>query len=147
MEFLSDRQCCVRCLRKGLRVPLIPKPYSPKKRWCRSCWQEIYRREDKQRTRYKQQQLRVAEWKARAMMTKEERRKTPLVYISWRVVYPYSKRIGKPRPARHYLRMYAKYRKQIMLQSSSPSDPPPPRSGPPLAPPVFKSRHKILPIA
>lgn len=132
-DFLTDRQCCTKCLKKGIRVPYLEhrahysngfdkrtahgRPGGNAKgrwnnpmRWCQACWRERQRRSGERENKAKR--LRYAEWEARALMSKEERKRTPMVHIPvGRIAGPNK---GKLRHPLTYLGMYGRYRSRFM---------------------------------
>lgn len=162
MEFLSDQQCCRKCLRKGIRVPYDENrakqrysfdyrynPPRPQSRfyWCLACWREVRRKRYLSSRQYKQMKLRSAEWAARALMTKEERQRNPMVHIPWRVMR--GKHKGERRIALVYQAVYGRYRAALsaMLEGKpNPMARPNQNRQPPLPPPS-KRRHNVLPTA
>lgn len=169
VEFLDDRQCCTKCLKKGIRVPYLEsrahysngfdkRPgrrgrWNNPMRWCQACWQARHRRSQECDSREKAKRLRYAEWEARALMSKEERQRTPMVHIPvGRIAGPNK---GKLRHPLTYLGMYGRYRSRfykrllgipINYGCCTPASERKPISSAPAAPPP-KSRHNVLPTS
>lgn len=146
MEFLADSQCCTKCLQQGLHNPFVAHKVRPKwrVRWCRTCWNTYIRAARQRTTEVQQKHLRAAEWKARALMSPDERRRTPLVHIPPTTFTGKNK--GMWRIALVYQAWYGKYRKQVERELRGEPQPITHRGPKPTMMPL-KTRHVVLPTS
>lgn len=144
MEFLSDAQCCTKCLKKGIRNPIVIRRWACK--WCGACTKERYRRINRLSRKEREQHLRREEWERRALMSPEERKRTPMVHIP--PVHIRGKRIGEWRNPLGYLARYAWSRKAVMLRLQGVANPYAYNTGRTRTPVTQpKKRHVVLPTS